>query len=237
MSQEFVIQDLVVLIAAQNLNPMMVNPDLLKYSGVIPVDWELVQSPNYGQQAVQIEFTNGVHVISEPNRIMFAEALAKKNVAESVTADLAKRYAKSLPNMDFKAVGFNVRGYIAFDSYEAATQYISQNLLAGGEWQVEGMRASLDLFYPSDRSPLNLTIAEAKLQLQDETKPIVMFSGKFSYKLNADSQEEKLVLLQQSLANLQPDLAFYTNLINTKFLAQRGDEVATSGSLTAPAVV
>lgn len=222
MSQKFVVQDLVISITAKNLNPTVVNPDLLKYTGVVPTEWELAREPIYTKRAVQVAFNNGVNIIAEPSGVMFAEPLVNKSVESILVSSIAQKYAQTLPNMEFNAVGINLRGYISFDgSQELAGRYISEKLLAPGAWQEEGMRASLNLVYNYERAPLYLNITEAVLQENDETTtPIVMFSGRFNYKLIGEDAKEKLSRLRQALENLQDDLKLYSELINNKFLEQ-----------------
>jgi hypothetical protein len=47
------IEEISIIIAAQDLTPTMMSLDFLKFSGIIPKDWELSQqptlSPNYSQ--------------------------------------------------------------------------------------------------------------------------------------------------------------------------------------------
>lgn len=227
MRQKFVVQDLVISITAKNLNPTVLNPDLLKYTGVVPTEWELAREPISTKRAVQVAFTNGVNIIAEPNCVMFAGPLVNKSVESILVSSIAQKYAQTMPNLEFNAVGINLRGYIPFDaSQELAGSYISEKLLAPGLWKEEGMRASLNLFYNYERAPLYLTITEAALQENDETTtPIVMFSGRFNYKLSGDAKE-KLSALRQALENLQADLKLYSDLINNKFLGQAaGDRI------------
>lgn len=224
MSQHFLIQDLVISIVAQDLNPSLINPDVLRYSGVIPADWELARSPVYTKKTAQVTFTNGVNIIGEPNRIMFAESIADKTVDSILVADVAQNYARSLPNLGFRGVSIDARGYIALDTEGTLESYVTEKLLVPGAWHAEGMQASLNLVYQYDRAPLYLTITDALLKKNtDDTETatsIVMFSGKFNYSVNGETSDEKLSQLHQALETVEADLALYTDLISNKFLEQ-----------------
>lgn len=222
MTDKLITQDLVITIAAKGLNPAIINPDILKYSGVIPIEWELVRPAVHSNKSVQMAFTNGINVIGEMNRVMFAEPLTDKSSDEILVADLAKRYAESLPNLEFKGISIDIRGYIsAEDAIVANGNFVPERLLADGAWREEGMRASVNLVYPGDRAPLFLNIMDAVLKKDDETtQPIVLFNGRFNYELDSESTAERLDSLRQALVNLSADRARYSELITRKFLEQ-----------------
>jgi hypothetical protein len=221
MSNKFTTQDFVIAISAEDFNPTMLNADFLKYSGIVPIDWELSRAPIYNSRAAQIVFTNGVNILAEGNRIIFAEPIINKSSESLLTPSIVKKYAQTLLNMTFDVVGISLRGYISFDDSESARSYISANLLSNASWQVEGMRASLNLVYECERTPLYLTIAEAALQEDDDTtKPIVMFTGRYNYQLTGETSNEKRNHLYQVIENTESDLIEYSQLINNKFVQQ-----------------
>ena len=185
----------------------------------------MARTPIYTNSAAQVTFTNGVSIIAEPNRVMFMEPIADNQVESLHIPSIARKYAHTLPNMEFEAVGINPRGYVAFpNEQEAARKYVTETLLSGGAWLESGdspMRASLNLVYKFNRAPFYLSVSEAALRNEDETStPIVMFSGSFSYELSGENGSEKLSLLNQAIDNWEVDLETYSNIINNKFLAK-----------------
>lgn len=239
MSRNFLVQDLVISIVAPDLNPSLINPDVLKYSGVISADWELARPPVHTKKTAQVTFTNGVNIIGEPNRIMFAESIADKSTDSILVADIAQKYVRSLPNLEFKGVSIDARGYIALNAPERTPEsYVTEKLLAPGAWQSEGMQASLNLVYTYDRAPLYLTITDALLKKGDETPtPIVMFSGKFNYTIDGETSDEKLLQLHQALATVQDDLTLYADLITNKFLEQTANSIGVPNLFALSAAV
>ncbi|GAB1540617.1 hypothetical protein NUACC21_32860 [Scytonema sp. NUACC21] len=223
MSQQLVVQDLVIVVAAKNHSPSILNPDFLKYSGIVPQDWNLARQPIYTNSAAQVVFTNGISIIAEPNRVIFISPIGDKTMSELNIAEIARKYVQTLPNVEYEAVGINPRGYVAFaGSPDAARLYMASTLLCPGAWQSEGdspVRASLNLVYKFQRAPFYLSITEAALRNEDETTtPIVMFSGSFSYELSGESGVEKISDLHKCIQNWQTDLNTYSDIINHKFL-------------------
>ncbi len=244
MSQSLITQELGIIIAAKNHNPTLLNSDFLKYSGIVPAEWELARQPISTQNVSQIAFTNGVMIVAEPTRVIFIEAIEGKAAAEIIVADIAKKYVQTLPNVEYEAVGLNPRSYITFDQQQdTASQYLAKTLLSPGPWQEVGtapVRATLNLVYTLERCPFYLTVSEAALRNPDETStPIVLFNGSFSYEVKSVTAPERLGNLHQIIDNWQVDLAAYQEIISTKFLAKVPDNtrlVPNVFTMTASAV-
>ncbi|WP_375494250.1 hypothetical protein [uncultured Nostoc sp.] len=225
MSQSLITQEFGIIIAAKNYNPTLLNPDFLKYSGIVPREWELARQPISTQNVSQVAFTNGVLIVAEPTRVIFIEAIEGKAVAEIIVADIAKKYVQALPNVEYEAVGLNPRSYMSFDQQQdAARQYLAEMLLSPGPWQEVGtapVRATLNLVYTLERCPFYLTVSEAALRNPDETStPIVLFNGSFSYQVIGETVPERLKNLHQLIDNWQADLLTYQDIINSKFITK-----------------
>lgn len=222
MSQPLTVQELAIVIAAKNQNPSILNPEFLKYSGIIPTEWEFAGKPMLSSNFTRVSFKNGVSIVGEPNRVIFAEAIADKTTATVSSAKVAQKYVQTLPNMDFQAVGINPRGFVAFKEIDAARKFITENLLSAGAWKEEGevpMQASLNLVYRLQNTPVALSITQAELRQKDKIIPIVIFSGNFSYQVTGNNAEEKLGFINRSVENWFNDVTRFSDLINNKFLA------------------
>jgi hypothetical protein len=222
VNKKLELQELAIAIAAKNLNPTALNPDFLKYTGIIPTDWELARQPVYTNQAAQLAFQSGVSIIAQPNRIVFVEAIANKNVQELQVAEIASNYTQKLSQVEYQVVGINPVGYVSFDSDAESHQYFSQTLLSPGSWQDFGetpVRAGIDLSYTLSRSQLNLKINQAILKFPEKSVSAILFAGHFNYQIAGDNPEEQRSDLQQVIQNWQTDLETYQKLIEEKFLS------------------
>lgn len=236
MSQNLIVQELAIIIAAKNHKPTILNPDFLFGTGIVPSDWQLARQPISTNNVAQVTFSNGISIIAEPNRVIFVEPIAELATESLQIPAMSRKYMQTLPNIEFEAVGINPRGYVPFaGSGDAARQYMTKTLLSPGAWLEVGeepMRASLNLVYKFKHAPLYLSVNEAALRSPDETTiPIVMFSGSFSYEVSGESEVLKLSSLHNCIENWQADLETFQEIINTKFLAQQ-----TINSTTVPDV-
>ena len=235
MNQALTVQELAIVIAAKDLKPPIITPDFLKYSGIVPGEWEFASKPIVDNNAARFSFKNGLNIIAEPNRVIFAEAITNKTTETVLAPVIISKFTQALPNLDFQAVGINPRGFVAFGEESGANKFITEKLLSPGAWQEEGeeaMQASLNLVYKLKRAPLALNITEAALNQKDKKIPIVIFSGSFSYQVAGNSSEQKLGFVNQVVGNWFTDITAFSSLVNDKFLA----DVTGNISLTEAAV-
>jgi hypothetical protein len=83
--------------------------------------------------------------------------------------------------------------------------------------------------YSLERGELNLSVAEALLQLQDaEPTPAILFSGSFQYEIAGELEGETLQHLYKLLDNWQPDLEAYREIVNKQFLEQEVEKLPSA---------
>jgi hypothetical protein len=225
MNQQLAGLNIDIVFATKKQALSTITPDFFSGAGIVDGEIELVSQPVLAKNFARMELVENIVIVGEPNRIVFSEAMVDKKYEKLVIPAMARKYTQTLPNLEYEAIGINIRGFLSFpDSQDAASRYIASNFLAAGTWQAIGtspMRASINLVFQLERAPLYLSIAEAAVKQADETTtPIVMFSGSFSYTLNGESASEKLAYMHECIGNWQADFAAFTDIINNHFLAQ-----------------
>ncbi|WP_299493043.1 hypothetical protein [Acaryochloris sp. IP29b_bin.137] len=244
MNKTIDIQELAFVVAAKNYEPSLLNPGFLKYSGIIPSDWELSRQPVFNDRVAQIVFNNGVNIVGEPNRFMLIEAMGTKSEETLDSPQVSQRYIQTLSNLDYQGVGINFRGYIPFAANSSdAHEYLFKHLFSEGSWQTCGtapVQAGLNLVYTFENSQLNLSVNEAKLQLpEQEQVPVILFSGNFDYALSDIAESDRLGRLQEIIGNWQTDLNSFKQVVNqfpqidVKEEPLNVDEEAMSGAIPA----
>jgi hypothetical protein len=227
MNKTVVLQNLGLAIATNNYNPSLLSYDFLKCSDIVPSDWELAKQPVMNERVSQIAFRNGVTLTGQQNILSFVEVISAKELTELQAPQIAHTYVKSLPNADYQAVGIDIRGYITATDMGADTsaQDYLRSLLAPAPWKEvgkESVKASVQLVFTLENKVLSLGINEGTLYLSEqETVPIVLFNGNFSYQAQGNSKEARLESIHQLLDNWQADIESYQDIINTKFLTSQ----------------
>jgi hypothetical protein len=227
MSATLTTQEVSIVIAAPQ-SPTMVREDLLKYSGIIPSDWQLSRPPIANEQLSQLAFANGCSIAAQPDRVMFLEAVGEKEPEQIVIGDVAKKYVETMKAVAYQAVGINFRSYVPYpEDGSAADRYICDQLLATGPWQdfgKEKVKASLNLLYELDRGQLTLSVNSASMQQAEQgTLPILLFSGNFNYDVKAIPEDKRIPTMAMTIENWITDYDTFRDLINTKFLGALGE--------------
>jgi hypothetical protein len=233
MQPKITIQELALSLTAKNHSPTLLNSDFLKHSGIVPADWELARPPILGPQISQVAFTNGINIVAQSNAITFIESLSTKPLEDTKIPAVIRKYVEALPRTDYQTLSINPRSFVTFEGGEenAAREYITSTLLSKGTWSDVGkapVKAAVNLVYALERGELNLSVAEALLQLQDaDPTPAVLFSGSFQYEVVGELESEKLQHLHQLLENWKPDLEAYREIVNQRFLGKEVEKLAS----------
>lgn len=223
------ILELAIAISARNHNPTVLNSDFLKYSGIVPTDWELARPPVFTARAAQVVFKNGVNIVAQVGRVNFSEPLQGGGTSGAKIQAVAEKYVRTLPQADYQGIEINFRRLLALgEEDDAARNYIVEKLLAAGNWSSFGttpVRATVSYVYNLPEGPLNLNVNEAKVNLQqaegEERKAFsaLVFTGVLRYSLNGETPEDRLDNLSQQIAAWPNSLERFQDVVNNGFLA------------------
>jgi hypothetical protein len=220
------LQELAIVIAVTEIDPTLITPEFLKYSQIVPSDWEIVGQPIRNFQGSQITFQNGVSVIAQPQRISFAELAVDKDPATLLSSQVAMKLVDILPSLNYVGVGINLRGYIDFGTdTRQARDFMFQNLLAPGAWKQLGnapVQAGINLGYTFENRRLNLTINEAILQnTENQTSAIALFNGNFDYDVATTVVPSAYAQrIKEIVSNWQGDLDLYKEVVSQFMLPE-----------------
>lgn len=228
MNKQLELTELALVIFAPNYDPTLLNPGFLRYSGIVPHDWQLAQQPVSSRQGSQIIYSNGVNIIAQPNRFIFAENLANVNLENINSPQIACRYIENLWQLDYQSIGIDFRGYVTLNS-DTDSEYLLDNYIKDGPWrQVNSDRtlATLNFTYNFPDSRLSLEIIQGYLQLPESQKvPALLFNGNVARELKEQEASNRYKKLQSIVTNWRDDLETYQNVVN-KFINPKLEVVA-----------
>ncbi len=241
------LEEIAVTIAAQNLTPTILSQDFLKFSGIIPQDWELAQQPVLNPALAQLAFQNGITIVAQPGTISISESVGNKMLKELQVPQIATKYVEKLPHAEYVGLSNSPKIIVPFPGHpEAVIQYMTQNLLARGSWQEIGtgiLQAGINLVYLLDRCQLNITVNQVKLQQSQPSREspeipkgmaysnpyiaALLFSGNFNYNIATDDLQQPLSKLIQAINYWQTDFNAFREIVTQKFLAKANLEQFT----------
>lgn len=220
------IQELAITIAAKNLNPTMLSEEFLKFSGVVPQDWELARQPVIGPNFSQVTFKNGINIVAQPRTITFVEQMGNRPLDELQLSELSAQYVTKLPNAEYQTLSISPKSVVPLQGGpDSARQFITGKLLAAGPWQDFGnapVQAGLNLVYQLDSCQFNLAINQAQIQIPEQaTIPALLFAGNFNYNVEGATHQERLNKLEAGLKAWQADIEAFREIVNQRFLAEQ----------------
>lgn len=241
------LEEIAVIIAAQNLTPTILSQDFLKFSGIIPQDWELAQQPVLNPALAQLTFQNGVTILAQPGTIAISQSVGSKMLNELQVPQIATKYVEKLPHAEYVGLSNSPKIIVPFlGDPEAVIQYMTQNLLAQGLWQEIGtgiLQAGVNLVYLLDRCQLNITVNQVKLQQPQHIQgtlempdgmahssrsvAALLFSGNFNYNIATDDLQQPLSKLIQGINYWKTDFNAFREIVTQKFLAEANLEQFT----------
>ena len=234
------IEEISLVIAAQDLSPTMMSYEFLKFSGIIGRDWELAQQPVLNPNYAQLNFTNGVSINAQPRTINLSESLGTSKLEELVIQKVAANYVAKLPHAEYVGLSLSPKILLPFpEAPESVRQYITGTLLGSGSWKRIGkvpVQAGINLMYLLDRCQLTISVSEAKLQKPQEA-PIsaILFSGNFNYNvdLRQNVTENKMTQMRNFINNWRSDLEEFRAIVAGKFLdADNPDSTSSIGEVS-----
>ena len=219
------IEEISLVIAAQDLTPTMMSQDFLKFSGIIAKDWELSKQPILNPNFAQLSFTNGVGINAQPRNITLSEALGHKKLDDLEIPLVARKYVEKLPHAEYTGLSFNSKILLPFPGApRLVREYITGSLLGSGSWKRIGkvpVQAGINLMYYLERCQLTISISEATLQKPQEASiTAILFSGNFNYSVNLgqNNSTDGTTQLNAFLDNWKTDLEEFREIVHQKFL-------------------
>jgi hypothetical protein len=229
MLEELQITKLSFVILARSHNPSLLNPDFLKINNIINQNW-ITLSPTFStEQLSQVIFKNGISIVLQPDRLIinqdFEDDFNDNNV---LLADIASKYLKTLPHINYVALGINSTIFVPFDNEERVNNYITDTLLRSGDWKDypnSTLEVSSTFIYSFDSYTININLSKA-IKTEDE-KPNektfgLLFAGNIHRDINLDmTSTERIAPLIEQIEHWHNDFKTYLSIINDCLLRDK----------------
>lgn len=226
MGSQFSLQELSIVVLGQNHNPTILNPDFLKHNDIVPYDWELQTPPLCIEPMAQVEFKNKIKIIAQLDKIVFSENVAGKDNQEILIPEIVYKYTKTLPHVEYFAVGINPKGHIAIGSNkESCQKYVTETFITPGPWKNFGdspVKVNIRFAYTVGETLCNLSIEEKAFKAsEDKQIQVIVFAGNLHHTLVGNDRRYRLQDLHKIIKEWKKDLNLYQELIDKILLAER----------------
>ena len=130
VAREIELFEFSVVIAAKFNNPTILNPDFLRYNGIVDNQYEVNGSPITTPAFSQVIFNKGISVSSTPDQIIFQQTGDRLGSKEICSPAIAVRYLKCVPHVSYSAIGINPKGLLT----NRPDNHVFSMLREGGSW-------------------------------------------------------------------------------------------------------
>ena len=204
--------ELSVVLVADSNNPSIINPDFLKYNGIVDAGFEVQDFPISTPAFSRVAYKNGITVTSDPARVLFQQTreLTRANV---VSPGIAKRYLQCIPHVPYRAIGINPHGFRRILGQEP--NVIANMLREKGSWmsfQDVIPDVQLKAIYRYHGRVIFLDVINTHRTENDQKVPGVMFQANIHRDLAETNEPSRIRFLQSVLDSWESDLEDFRNL-------------------------
>ena len=204
--------ELSVVLVADSNNPSIVNPDFLKYNGIVDADYEIQDFPISTPAFSQVAYKNGITVTSDPARVLFQQTkeLSEANV---VSPGIAKRYLQCVPHVPYSAIGINPKGFRRILGQEP--RIIANMLRNKGTWmsfQDVDPDVRLKAIYRYHGRVISLDVISTQRTENDQKIAGILFQANVHRDLAETNAASRIRFLQSVLDSWKSDLEDFQKL-------------------------
>lgn len=222
MEKKLNLQELTIVIVARNHNPTILNPDFLKYNGIVPDSWELSEGIVSSDLMSRVAYKNGISIIAQLDKLILTEALGDKTDQQIQGPTIVLKYVESLPKVDYRAAGINVRGHVKTDSQEEAQGFVSGSLITEGPWKTYQGQAPIvgvQFRYPREDGALTIRVDDSEFAEDDNTTPCLLFASNFHHDIQGNP-DERVGRVKEVILSWKSCLDTFRSLVAEVFLKE-----------------
>ena len=204
----------VVLVANQN-DPSILNPDFLRFNGIVDKALKLKQPPMSTPMFSQLVYEGDISVRAEPHRFVFEQKGQPLSEDECVVPEIAGLFVKTVSHIPYNAIGINAK---SFRSPNHKSRYsVADTLLDGGEWlSFRDLRPDIHLKAIYDYEGRRITLDVGGVSARGNDAALVhglLFQANVHRDIGEGSQEQRIERASSILGAWKDDISDFNSLV------------------------
>ncbi len=164
----------VVVVGAEH-NPTILNPNFLEDQGIVSRDWGWDvgddDPPLTTPVLSRVSYASGVLITVQRERLQVTDLLLQNDVQNSKAPEIAKRYVKVLPHVEYRATGINFTAVVEIDEPKL---FLRERFLKEGSWfgspdTLSGLGLRLKYLLANGEVTLSLDASSSEPEQQGRT--------------------------------------------------------------------
>ena len=124
--------DLSIVLAANPIDPTIINQDFLRYNGIVDAGLGTTEPPVSTPVFSQVIFENRLAVTADPNRVIFSHQGNPLSEDDCVSPRAASRFLETVPHAPYSAIGINPKCFRL--SVDGHSDRVADVLIDEGKW-------------------------------------------------------------------------------------------------------
>jgi len=208
-----------VVLLGEDHNPSLLNPDFLLRNSIIDSKWIIEEGQPFIITPIRTEFSfnNGIQFSLDQKRLIIKDFAPAGDYFP--IPEIIKKYIKTLPHVNYRAIGINFETFYMFDNFNEAKSYQKNKYLKNGNWDFDNKltEVSIKFLYQFDDSICNISFGPPIEILNGEVKEVgLILSGNFHRDFNNisshDDVNKKVITI---IDNWKTDQEIFKNLSNS----------------------
>ncbi len=204
----------VVLITKQN-DPSILNPDFLRYNGIVDKTLRPIQPPISTPLFSQVVFERDIDVRAEPNRFVFEQKGQPLNEGECMVPEVAERFVQAVSHIPYIAIGINAKSLRTLNDKSGYS--VADTLLGGSEWMsFRDLRPNVYLkaVYSYETRKITLDVGRVSTTRDDGVVgQRMLFQANIHRDIAAKSQEQRIERASGILGGWKSDISDFNDLV------------------------
>lgn len=204
-----------VVVAANDHNPTILNPDFLDRQDIVPTawGWKVAGNPITTPPFAVVSYDSGVTVSVEANRLQVRDVRGTSE--SSKVLDIARKYVEILRHVRYSAVGINFR---SLAEHAEPNAFLKERFLKSGPWDGDAhvlQGIGLKFVYLLDETRVTLTTesligTESSEGQSKESSGILVYANFHSDCHGYPAADQAIA----HLSNTEKNWAAYQNLLS-----------------------
>jgi len=183
-----------IVVLAKQHNPAILHPSFLSSEGIVPVEWEIDETPVSTPVFAMVKYKNRVVFTVQENRFQVEQGEPDDDIAKSPLPELTLKYTEKLPHVEYHAVGINFKGFIEHSDPQTAImkRFLKPSV---AEFDDKCPEASAFRFvYSLDSTRFRLSFDSGKVKSTDNTneRSGVMVDANYHVDLDLNNIQEEI---------------------------------------------
>lgn len=207
-----------IVFAARSNNPTILNPDFLKFNGIVDESFELKEKPICTEPFAQVSYKNHINIISQLDKVVFSINITDGiNEQFDVVYNIAKKYLKCIPHVFYTGIGINPKYFLKSPEGMTPERFILDNFIKEKDELNKLLSISVKFtFQAYENTKCTMEVMPGEIEENDIMSQGVIVASNFHHEIPTD-YDGKIESMISILDSYKKDIDYFNSEIISKY--------------------